>query len=248
MKTNFLFNKSTAARALDIYLKQIKSVREWAFVLLVVGKHFSRFVSKRLFCKAFVLARQERAEQIKILAQFSENGNTIFQVENLENNHRNRVIDSGFEISCSCDDYKEQKTHFGKGACKHIYAVLGHYGFASLKQYKAAKQQHAYQKAKYEFASDKHYLNNWLEALPRKITVIPQQEILGKSYQLFDWDSRTIIARFSDDYGWVNQPIKHEIEIKDWKRDIYEVARKYCLGYLDGYLKEAQQAKADLGI
>jgi hypothetical protein len=38
------------------------------------------------------------------------------------------------------------------------------------------------------------------------------------------------------------------MELQDWKRDIYEVARKYCLGYLDGYLKEAQQAKADLGI
>jgi len=237
MKTNFLFNKTTAARALDVYLKQIKSVREWAFVCLVVGKHFSRFVSKRLFGKAFVLARKERAGEIEVISQASEDEKTEFQVRNSENGNRNRVVASGYDFSCSCDDFKEQESHFGKGGCKHIYAVLGHYGYASIKEYKATKQQQAYKK-----------LNNWLEMLPRKISVIPQQEILVNSYQLYDWDSCTIVGRFSDDHGWINQPIKYEMELQNWTRDIYEVARKFCLGYVEGYLKEARQAKADLGI
>lgn len=38
-------------------------------------------------------------------------------------------------ISCTCEDMKAQLNMFGKGCCKHAYAVLNLLGYKSLKQF-----------------------------------------------------------------------------------------------------------------
>jgi hypothetical protein len=42
-------------------------------------------------------------------------------------------------IDCTCPDYEVQVKEFGKGCCKHAYAVLRFLGFESLKDFVQSK-------------------------------------------------------------------------------------------------------------
>jgi hypothetical protein len=42
-------------------------------------------------------------------------------------------------IDCTCPDYEVQVKEFGKGCCKHAYAVLNFLGFKSLKDFMQSK-------------------------------------------------------------------------------------------------------------
>ena len=104
-------------------------VVEWAWVVLVVGKNFSRFISKKLFKKHFVDNKKEQAKTIQIISnsrsQFTAlSGTKVYQLE--------AVLDA---VTCSCDDYRHQTGTLKTACCKHGYAVLNKLGFDSLAGY-----------------------------------------------------------------------------------------------------------------
>jgi hypothetical protein len=43
-------------------------------------------------------------------------------------------------VFCTCDDFNNQLEFWGRGCCKHGYAVLAHLGFGSLRDYMTAKK------------------------------------------------------------------------------------------------------------
>jgi predicted nucleic acid-binding Zn finger protein len=46
-----------------------------------------------------------------------------------------RVVARGDGVFCACDDFNNQLAFFGRGCCKHGYAVLGYLGLGSLADY-----------------------------------------------------------------------------------------------------------------
>lgn len=130
-RKKLVFNKTIASELLGILPHQIKKVEEWANCVYVWGAKISRFISKQKFLQAFVDVRKERAKSLIV----QEVSPTEFAVFNPDNHHNYLVEFSGTKIECGCEDYNNQVSAFGKGACKHIYASLFYRGYSSLKHY-----------------------------------------------------------------------------------------------------------------
>ncbi len=106
-------------------------VDQWVSVIHVVGVNISTFISKAMMKKAFVQFRKDGAKSLTVSYL---QGNT-YKVTGLRTHH---VVTSPTAMECDCEDYNQQVTSWGKGCCKHGYAVLGHLGYGSLSEYIAA--------------------------------------------------------------------------------------------------------------
>lgn len=117
---DLVYNFTNASKVLGVPITEIRKIEVWENCVYICGKGFSKFVSKGKFLQQFVESRKERAKSI-VVEKVSQNKYIAF---NTENNNRYTVELLGGEIICSCKDYKKQVAEFGKGACKHIYAVI----------------------------------------------------------------------------------------------------------------------------
>lgn len=128
---NLIFSIAAAQRILG---RSVYEVRVWAWVVLVRGVGFCRFMSKKDFLNHFADRRKAESKKITV-------------VVNPRNENEYKVVDKDYtlkvfhsEISCNCEDYKNQLRYIGKGICKHGYAVLNHLGFSSLSTYIETKE------------------------------------------------------------------------------------------------------------
>jgi hypothetical protein len=127
-----VYSIQAAQRILNLKSGVFK-VQEWAWVVLVVGKNFSRFMSKKLFKKHFVDHKKEQSKTIQIIqnsrSQFAAKSNDkIYQLEATRN-----------AVTCNCKDYTNQLSIIKQACCKHGYAVLNTLGFDSLSSYLSSK-------------------------------------------------------------------------------------------------------------
>jgi predicted nucleic acid-binding Zn finger protein len=132
LRQRLLFNKSIASYILNN--PRVKRVEEWENCVFVIAQgQRPQFVSKKRFYQAFVEMRKERAKDLAVW----QNGNG-YTVHNPQNGNR-YVVTLKDHATCNCEDYKNQVSLWGKGACKHIYRVLAELGYNSLKDYQARR-------------------------------------------------------------------------------------------------------------
>ena len=125
---NLIYSIAAAQRILGIKTGLYK-VEEWVHVVWVHGAGFCRFMSKKLFKKHFADRRKEEAKNVNF---YTEN-NIDFTAYGNSGSYAVKALDK--EVTCTCEDYKNQSRFLKRGVCKHGYAALNHLGFNSLQDY-----------------------------------------------------------------------------------------------------------------
>ncbi len=133
-RTNILYSVSAVRRLLGLGDRVSIQIREFGWVIWVWVKGLRpTFISKKLFKKHFVDRRKAEARSLLVTRNvFNVNSYTV----------RNENKDTVYNVSlttnaaaCECEDYRNQNQFFGRGMCKHGYAVLGQLGHNSLKDF-----------------------------------------------------------------------------------------------------------------
>lgn len=137
--SNILYSASAVRRLLGLsYSAQIQ-LKEFAKVIWVwVKGQRPTFVSKRLFKQHFVEWRKAQARGLKVTERLDMAHH--FTVRNLRKDTAYVVEARADGLFCTCDDLNNQLEFFGRGCCKHGYAVLAQLGFGSLSEYLTAQK------------------------------------------------------------------------------------------------------------
>jgi len=132
--TSILYSVSAVRRLLGLGDRIMVKIREFGWVVWVwiQGKR-PTFISKKAFKQHFVDRRKAEAKGLVITQNIFES--CSYAVRNEVRNSVYKVNLRDDAIACECDDYKNQVAFFGRGCCKHGYAVLNQIGFNSLKDY-----------------------------------------------------------------------------------------------------------------
>jgi hypothetical protein len=134
---SLIFTKSAAARVMGISASQIVRFEVWVSVCFVIVKgQRPTFVSKKKFYANFAEYRQQQGQELRASGKVTKVSASRYTVDS------NRA-ESGFyllevqpdRIVCECRDYRDQVEQWGKGVCKHGYAVMGQLGLGSLQDY-----------------------------------------------------------------------------------------------------------------
>jgi SWIM zinc finger len=104
----------------------------WVKYTIVIGLKVNvcvTFIKEDWLKHAFVELRKLGAKNVSLnkvstFTYFANSGDEIHVVK-IE----------GKKIGCNCEDMKYQLNTFGKGCCKHSYAILNLLGYNSLKQF-----------------------------------------------------------------------------------------------------------------
>ena len=112
-------------------------VREWWRVVWVwVPGYRPTFVPKAEFKNHFVEWRREAAQALRVVLWATDSQR--YTVHNDAKGSAYVVDVFPAAVTCTCEDYQNQFTFWGKGVCKHCYAVLLRLGYGSLREYLAA--------------------------------------------------------------------------------------------------------------
>jgi hypothetical protein len=134
--SNILYSVSSVKRLLGLGDRILVKIQEFAKVVWVwvQGKR-PTFISKKAFKQHFVDRRKAQAKGLTV----TRNGfnSSAYSVRNEARNTSYKVILGNSAIACECEDYRNQTEFFGRGVCKHGYAVLAQLGYSSLKDYLA---------------------------------------------------------------------------------------------------------------
>jgi len=132
--TNILYSVSAVKRLLGLGDRIAVKIQEFAKVIWVwvKGKR-PTFISKKAFKQHFVDRRKAQARGLIVTRNAYES--CCYSVRNEAKDTIYKVILGGTAIACECEDYKNQAEFFGRGVCKHGYAVLAQLGYSSLKDY-----------------------------------------------------------------------------------------------------------------
>lgn len=115
-----IINKSAAARVLNVAVKLVLEVREFARVVLVIVKGWRpRFVSKGAFIRQFHSFRRAGSTGCYVLSVSRTSHGSFWSVQGSSGIHTVTTSYDTHEIRCSCDDFQ----HHGS-FCKHIHAVI----------------------------------------------------------------------------------------------------------------------------
>ena len=129
-RNNLIYSIAAAQRILGIK-SGIYQVQEWAWVIWVRGVNFCRFYSKKVFRKHFVDRRKDEAKSIDIVPNPQDEN----QFKAISKTRIYSLEAQADRISCTCEDYRNQRHILGGGICKHGYAVLFQIGYESLADY-----------------------------------------------------------------------------------------------------------------
>jgi predicted nucleic acid-binding Zn finger protein len=127
---NIIYSIAAAQRILGIK-SGVYEIRVWAWVVLVRGLNFCRFMSKKAFLKHFADRRREEGKNIDLV--IDDQDDRHFTALGKKNFYQLHTTPIG--VNCTCEDYSNQIQFFGKAVCKHGYAVLSHLGFNTLTEY-----------------------------------------------------------------------------------------------------------------
>lgn len=136
---NLVYTVSAAARILGIVYGQSRiTVQEWATVAWVwVKGQRPRFMSKAQFKAEFVAFRRKAAQALKVTRHLLDAHK--FGVRNEAKGSLYEVEVTPTAIACQCQDYQQQLEAFGRGVCKHGFAVMNYLGYPTLAEYLQAQ-------------------------------------------------------------------------------------------------------------
>jgi len=128
---NILYSAAAVRRLLGLGAWVEVQIREFAWVIWVwVKGRRPTFIGKARFRQHFVDWRRRQGAALVVTQDLDSFGvvnpgkETVYRVE---------VRRDG--VFCPCDDFNNQLEFFGRGCCKHGYAVLGFLGLSSLADY-----------------------------------------------------------------------------------------------------------------
>jgi hypothetical protein len=127
-----IYNLSATRRILGLNLNAQVRIEIWDKVVWVhVKGQRPTFLSKKLYHQHFAQYRREGAKAVKIHFVNGFKAQGAKEVYDLD--------PQDTHIECSCQDYANQRELWGKGCCKHGYALLGMFGYSSLQDYVVSK-------------------------------------------------------------------------------------------------------------
>ena len=123
-----MYNLAVTRRILNLPTNAQVKIQIWHKVIWVhVKGQRPTFLSKKLFHEHFAQFRREGAKAVKIYFANGFKAQGTKEVYDLTPNDTH--------IECGCQDFANQKEAWGKGCCKHGYALLGMFGYSSLQEY-----------------------------------------------------------------------------------------------------------------
>jgi hypothetical protein len=138
-----LYTKAAIARLLGVRESKIVRTMVWwsGFWILIKGQS-PRLYKKSIFKQHFPDSRRQQSQGLSV--HFHGKGKYT-----VKGSRAHEVFESvaSKEYICDCRDHQSIVAAFGKGACKHIYAVLGYQGFAKLSDRWVADDRANYGKA-----------------------------------------------------------------------------------------------------
>jgi len=128
---NILYSAAAVRRLLGLGAWVEVQIREFAWVIWVwVKGRRPTFIGKARFRQHFVDWRRRQGAALVVTQDLDSFGvvnpgkETVYRVEARRDG-----------VFCPCDDFNNQLEFFGRGCCKHGYAVLGFLGLSSLADY-----------------------------------------------------------------------------------------------------------------
>ena len=144
--SNIIYSASAARRLLGLRPSAKVEIREFVRVIWVwVEGQRPTFMSKKVFLNHFVDFRKAQARGLKVTERLDIANH--YTVRNLQKDTAYVVEKRADGVFCTCDDLNNQLESFGRGCCKHGYAVLVSLGFGSLREYIAAQKVIPFPKA-----------------------------------------------------------------------------------------------------
>jgi hypothetical protein len=128
-----VYTVSAARRILGEFLAPIQVVKFWRSVWVWVKGRRPRFMSKAAFKNEFVRFRSFAAKTISVTKNLFDSSK--FSVRSQSRDRLYELEATNNSITCTCRDFRDQIDAFGRGVCKHGYAVLGVLGFSNLRDY-----------------------------------------------------------------------------------------------------------------
>lgn len=141
MAQELFLTKAAAARIIPGALK-IEALRVFKGTIQVTYTtkkgRCSTFLSKKAFYSDFVSFRQQGAKSCTVKRWSAGTYTCRYDVRGDRRGNTRTVDLSGGMPSCSCPDHEKQRHYLGKAmpGCKHVLAVMGQLGHASLQDYR----------------------------------------------------------------------------------------------------------------
>jgi hypothetical protein len=135
-RSNLLYSAAALRRMWGLVYRRLVEIKVrpwWRVVWVWVPGRRPCFVSQTAFKQHFVAWRRQAAKALRAVQWFNTPGR--FTVHNDAKGSAYVVEVSDTEVRCTCEDYKNQVAAWGKGCCKHGYAVLSQLGFSTLGEY-----------------------------------------------------------------------------------------------------------------
>lgn len=144
--SNILFSAAAVRRLLGLSQSAKVQIQVWANVIWVwvKGKR-PTFLSKQVFKAHFVEWRKLQARDLTVTKRLDVPNH--YTVRNEAKNSVYILEARADGLFCTCDDFNNQLEFFGRGCCKHGYAVLVRFGFGSLSEYITAQKVVPFQRA-----------------------------------------------------------------------------------------------------
>lgn len=135
-RSTILYSAAAVRRLLGLPPSVPVQIREFLKVLWVhVKGQRPTFISKTDLKAHFVERRKEEARSLEVTDWLRTP--PCYTVVNPHSGSKHQVLGRRDRLDCDCEDYRWQKQFFGRGCCKHGYAVLQYLGFDSLRDYVA---------------------------------------------------------------------------------------------------------------
>ncbi len=137
-RSQLLYSAAAIRRLLDLPASASVQIKEFGQVLWVwvKGKR-PTFISKADLKQHFVQHRQAEAQNLAVVDWLRTPERYTVKGQSGKDY---LVTCANTDLSCNCADYQRQISTFGRGCCKHGYAVLHHLGYDSLQAYQADRQ------------------------------------------------------------------------------------------------------------
>lgn len=135
-RSTILYSAAAVRRILGLQQSVPVQLREFFKVVWVwVKGERPTFISKATLKAHFVEYRRAAAHTLEVIDWLRSPAR--YTVTNPANGSQHLVEETSDGLECDCEDYHWQLHFFGKGCCKHGYAVLQYLGFESLQEYMA---------------------------------------------------------------------------------------------------------------
>lgn len=139
MTSSIVFTKSAAARILGVSARQISKLEVFANTVIVFMKGQEAYsLEHREFQQSFADYRKEEGKAIALQRNVFKVGEEYLVKASTPTASHYMVRMENHAPICECGDYVRQKEIWGRGVCKHGYAVLSTLGYKSLRDAIAA--------------------------------------------------------------------------------------------------------------